>query len=717
MLPERPQSETRPCPACGNAVDTLRANAVVWLDDGARFLCGAKCRERFLAGERKYDADVGRRTPTPSRPRPSIPDLVREATQVGEAGQAIDEEPVSSRRYDAVLAACLAALGAAMVAMSPAPELVWLSAFFIALCALLNARSPLTILAPDARLRQIAPTGLALAVLSSLLSADPNVQRWSLLGSALAGIVLSSRNWIHAIAWSPVRALGRQLRQQLPVRARVPSEAESAYEELDSSAVQPGDSVVVLEGENAPVDGVIEEGSGIALLYPESFHSMRYEADDFMLAGTRILKGALTLRARRTGSDRSIVRALGIGKTGRGRGGVGVRGRQLADRLAWVPIAAAAMAVALHAGGSAAAALLLGIPVLAAMSARDAPLAAGARSAARRGLFFGTTEALREAGRIDTTAILLRGALSAGEPQIQRIELLGRTTREDVLAMAAGAERASRDHPIARAIRTKAEELRVDPAPVRRDSALPGLGVTAISAQGLSVVVGRRQLLLDEGISVAGADTEAQRMESDGLTPIFVAVDRKVEALLAVRDPTHVGAPAAIRRITDLPSEVVMLSGDDRGTVEAVATQLGTTRVKAPLLARERVEEVRVLREAGVTAAIGRGGEDDDVLAAADVPVTLRLVGTESERRGIGVASRDIRDAANALWIARAVRRSMGRALGGCTAALTLVVVGSWLGWLAPPGAAVLALTIEAWTLRAGSRLLRRVDLRVPMRQ
>jgi P-type E1-E2 ATPase len=286
------------------------------------------------------------------------------------------------------------------------------------------------------------------------------------------------------------------------------------------------------------------------------------------------------------------------------------------------------------------------------------------------------------------------------------------------LGLAAAAERCAEDHPIARAIQRHAQEEGYPPAVVRKERALSGLGVTAVSSHGVPVVVGRRQLLLDEGISVASADQDAKHIENEGLTPIFVAVDGNLEVLLSILDPTHVGARDAVERISDLPCEVVILSGDDRRTVERIASHLGASRVKAPLLPRERVTEVRALRETGgVVAAIGRGGEDDAVLAAADVPISLRLVGTALEERGIVVASRDVRDAAGALWIARAVRRSTWRSLGACLAATLLVVVGASFGWMPPVAGALLATASEVWALRAGSRLLRRVDLRVPTRQ
>jgi cation transport ATPase len=492
----------------------------------------------------------------------------------------------------------------------------------------------------------------------------------------------------------------------------------TSYEEVPASALEPGDVTVVLEGERLPADGVIEGGDGIALLYPRAPRPARAAVGDFLLAGTQVTEGALTVRAQRTGRNRTLAHMLRL-KVERAPGSSGLaRARRLLAQWGWVPFVAAAVVCAATAGVANAGVLLLGLPALALVAAIDTPLDSAALSAARRGMFFGDEAALLDAGRVQTTAILLRGALTAGEPVVQQVQTLGSTDVEYAVGLAAAAERITPEHPIARAILRYAEEHGIAEAALRKERHHAGLGITAISRGGRSVAVGRRQLLLNEGVSVAAADEEAKHIENEGLTPIFVAVDGSLEALLAVLDPTHVGAPDAVRRLAELPSEVVILSGDDRRTVERIAQQLGASRVKAPLLPKERALEVRALKETGgVTAAIGRGGEDDAVLAAADVPVSIRLVGTATEQRGVVAAGRDVRDAADALWIAHAARRSVGRALLATLVLGAVVSAGAWLGWLTPPLAIALAIGIEVWTLRAGSRLLRRVDLRVPMQQ
>lgn len=718
MLPARPYVRSQACPSCGRDVDPLRAARVIWLEDGLRFLCSNRCKARFLEGERDFDVPAPEPVERVQVERPSIPDLVREATTVRDASEKSVADGSADHRHDAIAAVAAGVSALALLLLTSRPAFGWLSAFLVVLGAALNARLPLTTLHATPPLRMVAPIGLVLAAVAGALTPDPEMQRWSLLGAAMATVVVSARNWVHQALAAPLRKAAQELGATLPERARVPSHGASTYEEVPAQSLRQGELVVVLEGELVPADGVIEEGSGLALRYPKAAHSRPFAEGDFILAGTRMLEGAITLRARRTGSQRGIARAVELGwQTRQDRTGASML-RLTMTQWSWLVLAPVALAMLAWAGPSGAATFLLGVPVLALLASFHVPLDAGALASARRGMFFGSARTLREAGRTATTAILLRGALTAGEPVVQRVQSLGNASLARVMALAAAAEKAARDHPIARAIRRHALESGYRSAAVRKERVRPGLGVTAVTSHGVPVVVGRRQLLLNEGISVATADSDATLIENEGLTPIFVALDGRLEALLAVLDPIHVGARDAVQRIADLPCEVVVLSGDDRRTVERMAAHLGAPRVKAPLLPHERVNEVRALRDTGgVLAAIGRGGDDDAVLAAADIPISLRLAGSALEDRGIVVASHDVRDAAGALWIARAARRATWRSIGACTLTTTLVVLGATFGWMTPLAAALLGLVAEAWALRAGSHLLRRVDLRVPMQQ
>lgn len=679
MLPERPHVPARRCPSCGQPVDPLRAPQMLWRDDGARYLCGEVCRERFLRGDRDFDSPDSSLGEEPRVDRPSIPDLVREATLVRSDRSGTDDGGSS--------------LGT-------------------------TSRTPIGSVQPSRAVQLMAPVGLALTAVSTLLTADARPSTWALIGLGVTAVAVSVRGWVHVAASSPLQKAGQSLRQNLPARARMPSPDRSTYEEVPIEQLHQGDLVVVLEGEVVPVDGVIERGSGVAPRYPAAALSRPYAEGDFLLAGTRVLDGALTVRVRRTGDDRGIVRAVELARPKHQDVGPAFRSRWVVNHLGWAVLGPAALVLLVWNGLDSASVVLLGVPLIGFLAAMDVPVEAAAVASARRGMYFGSAKALRNAGHVDTTAILLRGALTAGEPIVQQVHKLGGVDLGELLGMAATAEGIVADHPIALAIRHYAAEHAAVAPQVRRASVRPGLGVTAVTHEGSPLVVGRRQLLLDEGVSVANADADATHIENEGLTPIFIALDGRLEALVAILDPTHVGAQEAVQRISDLPCEVVILSGDDRRTVERIATQLGATQVKAPLLPAERVAEVRSLRETGGTVAtIGRGGDDDTVLAAADVPIPLRLVGSALEDRGIAIASHDVRDAAGALWIARAARRTAWRSLGVCSAATLALIIGAALGWMTPMAAALLGIGTEAWVLRAGSRLLRRVDLRVPTQQ
>jgi len=425
MLPARPHLPSRPCPACGRDVDPLRAARVLWLEDGVRFLCSGECKARFLRGEHEFDAPARQPTERPRVERPSIPDLVREATVVRDEDDGGDREDAKARRYDPVVASGLALLALALLLLTPSPEVVWLGAVLIVLCAALNARIQLAAVRATRSLRVVAPLGLALAAASGVLAPDPESQRWALVGAAVAAVAVSVRSWVHSSLSASLRAGARELRETLPLKARVPSHDPSAYEEVPSTRLRQGDLVVVLEGELTPADGVIEEGSGLALRYPRAAHARPYDEGDFILAGTRMLEGAATIRVRRTGRERGIVRALEIGRRKQRERAAASRIRFAVTHWSWLVLAPVAVAAFIWGGPAGAATFLLGIPVLALLASLDVPLDAGALASARRGMFFGSSRALRDAGRTGTTAILLRGALTAGEPIVQQAHSLG----------------------------------------------------------------------------------------------------------------------------------------------------------------------------------------------------------------------------------------------------------------------------------------------------
>ena len=191
MQPARPYIPSQPCPACGRAVDPLRARRVLWMQDGARFLCDETCQARFALGERDFDAPPHRPSERPRVERPSIPELVREATLLrGDAGETASET-TRARQYDPVIATGIAVVTLPLILFTPGRELGWLAAFLLVLCAAVNARIPLSTVRANPSLGVVAPLGLVLASLASVMASDSETQRWSLAGAAVAAIAVS----------------------------------------------------------------------------------------------------------------------------------------------------------------------------------------------------------------------------------------------------------------------------------------------------------------------------------------------------------------------------------------------------------------------------------------------------------------------------------------------------------------------------------------------
>ncbi|HKU42038.1 MAG TPA: HAD-IC family P-type ATPase, partial [Polyangiales bacterium] len=232
---------------------------------------------------------------------------------------------------------------------------------------------------------------------------------------------------------------------------------------------------------------------------------------------------------------------------------------------------------------------------------------------------------------------------------------------------------------------------------------------------GEEVVVGSRRLLLDHGVSVALAESLAARAEAQGRTAVFVSAAGRVRGLLALQDQLRPGARSAVQRLFDMGLEIVLLTGGQRAPVEQLAGRLEIAHIKAELSSEERGLEVRSLREGGhKIAVIGYPADDNPALSAADVGVALGAAGGPAGDRAIALVGEDVRDAAAALWIARAARVAAVNWLRIACLAFVCVGAAAVSGILEPAFAAVLAATLDGQCIHAGARLLRRIALRLP---
>jgi Cu+-exporting ATPase len=368
---------------------------------------------------------------------------------------------------------------------------------------------------------------------------------------------------------------------------------------------------------------------------------------------------------------------------------------------------------------AAGAAVLVAIPVLSLRRASSTPFAAAGLAAAERGITFASARTVDRAGRVTSAVLCAHGTLTEGTPEVVEAHAIDETAPGALqrhLALAA-AVALDGTHPTARALVAHAQLRQLALPTVRRVTSVPGRGMRATGPDGELVLIGSRQLLLDEATSVAAVEPEVQRAEARGLSVVFVAVDGRARAWIAIRDEVRAGARAAVQRLIDLDVDAIVVSGDHRSTVEALARAVDVELIKAELVPDERVAEVRRLREVGGrVAVIGHPALDADVLAAADLPVLLGAAGAPESERGVALASDDLRDASAALWIARAASHDARRASLSAVAAGALLVAISALGLAAPGVVAILALAVDLYALPTPARIVKRIELRLPVR-
>lgn len=734
----RPRLPERPCPVCGTPVEPLRAAEVVLVDEGFRYLCSATCRARYVEGLRTSSPGPA---PAPERARSWTSASSSDAgTSTARKKRVRSRSGEWTGRRDAagpppipLPLVPLGLAGAALLASIFASSwtLAAISAFFTGTAAVLalvfgghvraSAGVPAYLAAP---LGALAAAGAA--VVCVLDGVDP---RAYLVGAALAAALAHARWWIDASSAQTTEHLLRTLAQRMPERAHVPLAVEGkpravASNEVDATRVRVGEEVIVREGEVVAVDGAVRAGEAQVLLHPAASAPVRRVPGDAVMAGARVVDGAIRVLATHVGDDRALLRPARFGD-GRADDAAPLTRLVLRAEIVGTGLLVAGVVVAVVANGSAenlaarlgaVAAVLLAAPLLAIRRAADAPYVVAGAAGVERGIAFASARSLDRSGRATVVAVSTRGTLTEGEPEIVEAHAVDGELGP-ALALAAAAEREVEDNVIARALVRHAAELRLELPAVRRIAAVPGRGVRATGPSGEPVVIGTRQLLLEDGVSIALAEAEAARCEARGHVALFLAVDRKVRAVFALGDEERPGARAAVQRLIDLGVEVVILSGDSRASIDALARRLDVDHVRAELTPAERTAEVRRLREAGgVVAAIVHPSHDPDLLGAADVPIVLAAAGAPEGDRAIALTTDDVRDAAGALFIAHAARREALRAtvlasVGGAV----LVVLGA-AGFASPWLVALLAGAIDAFVLPTGARVLRRIDLRLPAR-
>ncbi|MDW8355561.1 MAG: heavy metal translocating P-type ATPase [Bryobacterales bacterium] len=400
-------------------------------------------------------------------------------------------------------------------------------------------------------------------------------------------------------------------------------------------AVRVGDRLRVRPGEKIPVDGVVLEGGSSvdeSMLTGEPV-PVEKRVGDRVAAGTVNGTGTLVIRAERVGRDTLLAQIVRlVAETQRSRAPV----QRLADRVAafFVPAVVAVAAITFvvwglwgpeprmaHAVVNAVAVLIIACPCALGLATPMSIMVAAGRGA-RFGVLFRNAEAIERMEKVDTLVVDKTGTLTEGKPRLVTVLATPGFDEASLLQLVASIERAS-EHPLAAAITAGAAARGISLEAIEEFRSIPGQGVAA-RVKGRNVVVGNETLLVQSGIPVEPLAAEAARLRADGQTVLLAAVDGHLAGLLGVADPIKPTAAEAIRRLREQGIRIVMVTGDNKVTAEAVARALGIDEVIAGVLPEGKAEVVRRLqREGRVVAMAGDGVNDAPALAQADVGIAM----------------------------------------------------------------------------------------------
>jgi Cu+-exporting ATPase len=412
-------------------------------------------------------------------------------------------------------------------------------------------------------------------------------------------------------------------------------QADGQDEEVAIEEIAVGDRLRVRPGEKVPVDGVVEDGRSSldeSMVTGESMPVGKV-AGDAVIGGTLNQSGALVIRAEKVGRDTMLARIVQmVAEAQRSRAPI----QRLADQVAgwFVPavLLVAAIAFAAWAIWGPEPRLAHGLVVAVAVLIIACPCALGLATPMSimvgigRGAGFGVlirnAEALERMEKIDTLVVDKTGTLTLGRPSVTRILAADGYDEGELLRLAAAVERAS-EHPLALAVVAAARERGIALPEVADFDSPTGKGAVGL-VEGRRITLGNASFLKERGLDPAALEREADALRRDGATAIFMGVDGQAAGVLAIADPVKETTAEAIAALRKDGISVVMLTGDNRTTAEAVARTLGITDVEADVLPDRKSAVVARLRGEGrVVAMAGDGVNDAPALAAADVGIAM----------------------------------------------------------------------------------------------
>ncbi|MEF7563998.1 heavy metal translocating P-type ATPase [Bacillus infantis] len=485
--------------------------------------------------------------------------------------------------------------------------------------------------------------------------------------------------------------------------------------EIPLESVMPGDILAVKPGEKIPADGMILEGRTAvdeSMITGESVPADK-EPGDSVIGATINKNGFIKVQAAKVGKDTALAQIIKVVEDAQGSKAPIQR---LADKISgiFVPIVVGIAAVVfliwyLWADpGNFAEALekLIAVLVIACPCAlglaTPTSIMAGSGRAAEYGILFKGGEHLERTHRITTVVLDKTGTITNGKPVLT--DVLTEMDETEFLAMAGAAEKQS-EHPLAEAITAGIKARNIIMKEAEEFEAIPGYGIKAVVA-GKKLLIGTRRLLGADSIDFSPAEADLETLESQGKTAMLAAIDGHFAGIIAVADTIKDTSAEAIARLKEMGLEVIMMTGDNKATAEAIGREAGVDAVISEVLPEGKAEEVKKLQKQGkIVAMVGDGINDAPALAVADIGMAIGT-GTDvaMEAADITLIRGDLRSISDAIYMSRKtisnIRQNLFWAFGYNTLGIPFAALGLLAPWLAGAAMAFSSVSVVLNALR-----------------
>jgi Cu+-exporting ATPase len=513
-----------------------------------------------------------------------------------------------------------------------------------------------------------------------------------------------------------------------PKTARVIREGKEM--DIPVEEVLVGDTVIVRPGEKIPVDGIVKDGKSAvdeSMITGESI-PVKKKTGDEVIGATINKTGSFKFQATKVGKDTALAQIIKLVQDAQGSKAPIQR---LADVISgyFVPIvisiAIATFIIWFNFGPFPAltfalltfvAVMIIACPCALGLATPTAVMV-GTGKGAEKGILIKGGESLETAHKLDTIVFDKTGTLTKGEPEITDIVTINAYSEEEILKYSGSAEKAS-EHPLGEAIINRAREKKIELHDPKNFNAIEGHGIEA-EVEGKGVLLGNLKLMRKRQIVVRDLERKAEELAGDGKTPMYISLEGKAAGLIAVADTLKENSLQAVEKLKKLGLEVIMLTGDNKKTAEAIARKAGIDRVLPEVLPEDKVHEIKSLQSGGRRVAmVGDGINDAPALAQADVGIAIGS-GTDvaMEASDITLIKGDLRGVVSAIELSKRtikiIKQNLFWAFFYNTAGIPIAagVLYPFFGILLNPIFASAAMAFSSVSVVSNSLRLRRVKL------